>query len=130
MREVDLAKTYQSISNGKPSAYTVRATTLNLHGIVSGAIGAVNPHTSATLKVSTGTHSRRRIAHTPTFTTVTGLAQVQAMTYKDLTQVSGLNINGNAVAVYLYGAFSGVVRNAQKGGDILTIAAARCRKLA
>ncbi len=26
---------------------------MNLHGIVSGAIGAVNPHTSATLKVST-----------------------------------------------------------------------------
>lgn len=95
---------------------------MNLHGIVSGAIGAVNPHTSATLKVSTGYTTAADGSRTPTFTTVTGMAQVQAMTYKDLTQVSGLNINGNAVAVYLYGAFSGVVRNAQKGGDILTIA--------
>ena len=52
---------------------------------------------------------------------VTGPAQVQALTYKDLQQVDGVNLNGVARAIYFYGEFNGVVRPRQKGGDLIQL---------
>lgn len=94
---------------------------MNLHGIVHSAIGAVNPHVSATMKVSTGYTTNPDGSRVPTYATLTGDAQVQPLTFKDLTQVDGLNLNGSARAIYFFGAFNGVVRPSQKGGDIITL---------
>ncbi|OIN06081.1 hypothetical protein BFS86_19420 [Shewanella algae] len=94
---------------------------MNLHGIVHSAIGAVNPHVAATMKVSTGSITNPDGSRTPTYTIVTGDAQVQPLTFKDLTQVDGLNLNGSARAIYFFGVFNGVVRPAQKGGDTIAL---------
>lgn len=50
----------------------------------------------------------------------TFMGQVQALGYKDLQQVDGLNLNGTRRKIYLFGVSSGVVRSLQKGGDLLT----------
>ncbi len=47
-------------------------------------------------------------------------AQVQALTFRDLTQVSGLNLNGTRRGIYLSGDVEGLVRSQGKGGDLIT----------
>lgn len=94
---------------------------MNLHGLVSGAIGAVNPHVSASIDLSTGYTTNPDGSRVPTYQTVTGTAQVQALTYKDLEQVDGLNLNGEARGIYFYGDIQGVVRAKTKGADVITL---------
>lgn len=45
---------------------------------------------------------------------------VQAMQYRDLMQVQGLNLNGTRRKVYLYGDVNGIVRVTLQGGDLIT----------
>lgn len=94
---------------------------MNLHGIVAPAIGAVNPFVVASMQVSTGYTTNPDGSRIPTHNTVTGSVQVQALTFKDLTQLDGVNMNGEARAIYFYGEFNGVLRARQKGGDIVTL---------
>lgn len=94
---------------------------MNLHGIVAPIIGAVNPNVPCTLKISTGYTTNPDGSRVPTYTTTTGTAQVQALTYLDLKQVDGLNINGAARGIYFYGDIVGVLRARNKGGDIVTL---------
>lgn len=49
-------------------------------------------------------------------------AQVQPLTWRDLQQLDGLNIEGMRRKIYLYGRVDGVVRPIAKGGDLVTIA--------
>lgn len=49
------------------------------------------------------------------------MAQVQALSWKDLQQLDGLNMNGERRAIYLEGEFDGVVRPSMKGGDLITL---------
>jgi hypothetical protein len=96
---------------------------VNLHGIVSGVIGAVNPAIMASVQVSTGHTTAASGKQTPTFgPPVSVPAQVQPLTYKDIQQVEGLNLNGTRRAIYLNGAVNGLVRVSNKGGDLITIA--------
>ena len=97
---------------------------MNLHGLASGCIGAVNPPVVATIQTSTGSTpspdgSGKRI---PTFATATGLVNVQALSGKDLQHLNGLDIQGVTRKAYCYGAINGVVRASNKGGDKLTLA--------
>lgn len=94
---------------------------MNLHGIVSPLIGSVNPFVPASMQVATGYTTNADGSRNPTYSSVTGSAQVQALTFKDLQQLSGLNLNGTRRAIYFYGDFNGVVRPAQKGGDLVTL---------
>lgn len=96
---------------------------MNLHGIVSGAIGAVNPFVAGTIKVSNGTYTTAADGkRTPAYDTFTGVQmQVQALTFKDLQQVDGLNLNGTRRAIYMNGRADGVVRSMMKGGDLITL---------
>ena len=50
------------------------------------------------------------------------LAQVQPMTWRDLQQVEGLNLQGTRRTIFLFGRADGVVRPLAKGGDLVTIA--------
>lgn len=96
---------------------------MNLHSAVIGAINAVNPSISATLKVSTGDTIADDGAPTPTYAAdATIQVQVQALTYKDIQQIDGLNLNGTRRAIYAYGDIEGLVRATNKGGDLITIA--------
>jgi hypothetical protein len=92
---------------------------MNLHGIVRGAIGTVNPDIIAPWTQSTGRTVDAAGNVTPTYAAPVNIQiQVQAMTGKDLAAVNGMNLQGVLRAVYCYGNKQGVVRVAQKGGDL------------
>jgi hypothetical protein len=95
---------------------------LNLHRIVSGAIGAVNPFVPATVQVSAGYTTNPDGSRTPNYTTLAIGAQVQALTYNDLVHLDGLNIQGVRRAIYTNGSIMGLVRIDAKGGDVITFA--------
>lgn len=96
---------------------------MNLHALVSGAIGAVNPFVPATIQVFVDYTTAANGERTPVYTTLTGVAcQVQALTAEDLKLLDGLNIQNTKRAIYLNGQYDGVNRPRLKGGDIFTLA--------
>ena len=92
---------------------------MNLHGVVRGMIRAVNPDVLLTLKRSTGSTTLPSGRRVPAYDTLTGYGQVQPVRSSDLLKVSSLNLQTNLQAVYLYGAWYGVVRAGLEGGDML-----------
>lgn len=95
---------------------------MNLHGIVSGNIGAVNPQLVAAVTISTGYATDGKGARVPTTQTFGSVpVQIQPLTYKDLELQDVLNLNGTRRSIYLYGAFNGVVRPQMKGGDKIVV---------
>lgn len=95
---------------------------MNLHGIVAGQIGAVNPFITVSIQVSTGSTPSANGQRVPTYApAVERRAQVQPASYKDLQMVDGLNQGGERRKIYLYGVVDGLVRVENKGGDLITI---------
>ncbi len=93
---------------------------MNLHGIVSGYIGAVNPPTFCTLMLSSGNTTQPDGTRTPEYQTVYNISvDVQALSYTDLMKIGGLNIEGTRRKLYLNGSLQGVDRQAVKGGDLV-----------
>lgn len=94
---------------------------MDLHGLASGAVGVVNPFVPATIQISTGYTVAGTGKQVPTYSSVDVSAQVQALSYKDLQQLDGINMNGTRRAIYVRGKFDSVVRPTRKGGDLVTI---------
>lgn len=95
---------------------------MNLRALANSITQAVNPNVPATLQISTGYTTSPRGARTPSYAApVTVQAQVQALTFRDITQIDGLNLQGTRRAIYLYGDVEGLVRVSQKGGDLITL---------
>jgi len=94
---------------------------VNLHGIVAAAVSAVNPMLQVTLQRSTGYTKNADYTRVPTTATSTLQGQVQALTARELEQVSGLNIQGQKQAIYVNGELKGASRPDGTGGDILTL---------
>lgn len=92
---------------------------MNLHQLVSGAIGGINPFITATLRQSTGYTTNPDGSRTPTYTDTVMQVQVQALTTEDLMQLDGLNIQGSRHSVYMNGNWNGAIRAAKQGGDLL-----------
>lgn len=94
---------------------------MNLHAIASPFVAVVNPMVLVTVRISSGLTTAADGSRTPTYaTSYQAQAQVQAMTSRDLRQVSGLNLQGTLVGIYLLGDIEGVVRPLVKGGDLIT----------
>jgi hypothetical protein len=95
---------------------------VNLHGIAAPLIGAVNPNVLVTLQLSTGYATNASGKRVPTYSDPIEnvRAQIQALTFRDLAQIEGLNIEGTRRAIYFYGDVQGVVRVNQQGGDLVT----------
>lgn len=94
---------------------------MNLHAIVAGAIDAVNPRERMTIERSTGYTTAPSGARTPAYDPPRQvLGQVQSLTFGDLRQVEGLNLDGTKRAIYLEGHWEGLVRSESKGGDLIT----------
>lgn len=94
---------------------------MNLHRIVSGAVGAVNPRIYVSVQVSLGDSVNADFTTTPKFApAVTVLAQVQPVTWRDIQQIEGLNLQGTRKSIYLNGQIDGLVRPTNQGGDIIT----------
>lgn len=98
---------------------------MNLHQIVRGAIGAVNPDVLGRVYVSTGQTTAANRKRVPTYDRIDAVPmQVQPLSMQDvgrLQQMDGLNIEGVMRAVYINGAPKGVDRVEMKGGDILYV---------
>jgi len=95
---------------------------MNLHSIVSGAVGAINPLVIATIQQSTGYTEADDGTQVPTYAAPVNVqAQSQPLTFSDLRQLDGLNIQGIKRAIYLTGNWQGLVRTAKKGGDLITL---------
>ena len=90
---------------------------MNLHGVVKGVIGAVNPHVPATLQRSNGYTTAADGGRTPIYTTSTENVQVQALSAKEIQHLDGLNIGGVLRKAYLDGDWRSVYRPGQGGGD-------------
>ena len=95
---------------------------MNLHQIVSGAIGRVNPFINATLLRSTGYTIGADGSQAPSYAApVPAAVQVQALSSDELKQVEGLNVQGNKQGIYLNGNWNGAVRVNRAGGDLIVI---------
>ena len=95
---------------------------MNLHNIVRGPIGAVNPNMLVSVQVSTGYDTGPGGVRTPTYApAVTVQAQVQPMEWPDLRQIDGLNLQGTKRVIYLNGEIDGLVRVTNQGGDLVTL---------
>ena len=96
---------------------------MNLHGMISGIVGNVNPSQTVVISPSngyvTGSDGKRTPSYGPP---ITVMAQVQGLTEANVFQTQGLNIASEMRTVYLPGAWNGVVRADQKGGDLMTLA--------
>lgn len=92
---------------------------MNLHGIVAPIISVVNPMTKVIVKFSTGYTTDAEGKQIPSYDDVPMEAQVQALSFKDLTQIEGLNINGTKRAIYLHGDVDVVSRLQRSGGDLI-----------
>ena len=93
----------------------------NLHAIAQQVIPAVNPQVPATVQFSTGNAINADGSLTPTYAApVSVAAQVQALTFRDIQQIAGLNLQGTRRAVYLFGDVEGLVRTTAQGGDLIT----------
>ena len=96
---------------------------MNMHGIVAGAVGAINPLITASVQISTGYSTSSDGNQVPSYATpVNYQVQVQALAFKDIQQLDALNIQGERRAVYVPAQLAGVIRVDQKGGDLLTFA--------
>ena len=94
---------------------------MNLHGIVSGAIGTVNPFIPATIKQSLGVQTIPGGERVPTYSDPIDVSiQRQELTQRDLRQLEGVSVQGIYTAAYLNGNYYGIVRNEGTGGDIFT----------
>ncbi|MGX1958451.1 hypothetical protein [Serratia proteamaculans] len=94
---------------------------MNLHGIVIGAIGAVNPFVPAQIKISTGSATLPSGKREPSYSVTDVSVQLQALSYTDLMHIDGMNIQGVVKAAYVNGNFNGVNRPKQQGGDLLVV---------
>src|SRR5690348_8927500 len=95
---------------------------MDLHGIVSGAIGTVNPPVPATYYASQAPTTNADGSRSPGFAAGVAMSvQKQEISYKDLQHVDGLNLQGAFCTVYLRGQAFGVTRGAAKGGDKFVI---------
>lgn len=97
---------------------------VNLNAIAGTVTSAVNPGTPATLSISAGSTVDASGIQTPKYVqpVIPVLAQVQALSFRDIQQIEGLNLQGTRVAIYLNGEVDGIVRANKKGGDLITIA--------
>ena len=93
---------------------------MNLHGIASQYTSAVNPLEKVLILRSAGSTlipgGKRNPQYHPA---VAIIADLQALSFGDLQQIDGLNIQGYRRALYINGASFGIVRPDQLGGDLI-----------
>ncbi len=93
---------------------------MNLHGIVSGAIGTVNPFIPVVIQQSAGYTAAPDGSQVPSYTTINTNGQQQALSGGDILRLNNLNVQGVVCKMYLNGNYEGVFRALGKGGDLLT----------
>ena len=95
---------------------------MDLHSIVSGAIGAVNPFIQVTYFQSTGFTTLPNLSRVPSYVDAVYWAQVQELSFKSLQHVQGMGLQGIFRSIYIAGAVKGIDRTTRQGGDFFRIA--------
>jgi hypothetical protein len=93
---------------------------MNLHSIVSGAIGTVNPLIPVVIKQSTGYATNPDGTQVPVYAVINTTGQQQALSGGDIYRLNSLNVQGVTTKMYVTGNYEGVFRVLGKGGDLLT----------
>lgn len=93
---------------------------MNLSALAGGYVATVNPWVTAQYLQNAGTYTTAADGkRTPTYLDAEPMAvQMQALSFGDLAQLSGLNIQGEKRALYCQGDVKGVARPDGRGGDI------------
>jgi hypothetical protein len=95
---------------------------VNLHGIAGPIVASVNPKTPAVVMISSGYTTLPDGSRAPAYQQpVQTMAQVQPLTFRDIQQLDGLNLQGMRVGIYLDGKLDGLIRSTRKGGDLVAI---------
>jgi hypothetical protein len=95
---------------------------VNMHNLIQGMIGTVNPPIPIIVRVSTGNTTNPDGKRVPNYASpVTVTAQVQDLSTKDIHQTEGLNLGGTNRSLYTNGRIDGTVRVLLKGGDIIVL---------
>ncbi len=94
---------------------------MNLQSITGNYITAVNPMVPCIVQISNGTTKAADYSVIPAYLPpITLQGQVQPLSFGDLRQLDGLNLQGIKKAVYIQGDIEGLVRPSNKGGDVIT----------
>ncbi len=94
---------------------------MNLHALVRGAIGAINPDIPVTIRVSTGSTEDSSGRTVPSYADpIDTMGQKQDLSGSDIYRLQAQNIQGVICKMYLNGNYEGLFRVLGKGGDLLT----------
>lgn len=96
---------------------------MNLREIANQATRSINPNVDAELWHSTGATTASSGKRTPTYSKTRITVQAQALSYSDLQQLDGLNIQGVRRAIYANAQVMSIVRVQQQGGDLVVFPA-------
>jgi hypothetical protein len=94
---------------------------VNLHGIASAAVSAINPMVKATYRQSAGYTTDATFKQVPAYLDKSVSVQMQMLSGSQLAQLNGLNIQGVLRSLYVAGEVQGVVRPRAEGGDLFII---------
>lgn len=95
---------------------------MNLHQLVSGGIGVVNPFVMGQIRLSTGSTTAPDGSRVPTYLDHLDVPmQIQSLQYTDLLKLGALNIQGVRNKIYVNGDWSGLIRATGKGGDLIVV---------
>lgn len=99
---------------------------MRLHSVVAPAVAAVNPWRWVTVTPSRGYATNPDGTRVPTYgSPYPARAQVQALTFTDIQQLNGLNVQGERRAIYLREDVRSVLRPDQRGGDLIAFSGDR-----
>ncbi len=92
---------------------------MNLHQIVRGAINAVNPDQDVIIKVNKGNQHFPGGIVKPIWEEVNAKAQVQPVSSYEIQFIDNYVSSSVYKNFYLFGAFPGLSRRSETGGDII-----------
>jgi hypothetical protein len=93
---------------------------MNLHQLVRGAIGGINPDIPVTVLPSAGAEENDAGRVVPAYgTPISTTGQKQPLTGRDIERFQQQNIQGVTCKMHLNGNFEGLFRVLGKGGDLL-----------
>lgn len=91
---------------------------MNLHDVVAGAIGSVNPHETVTIWRCTGVNTVKGVV-TPVYAPLTRRAQIQQPSPSDLQQNERVARAEHSLKAWINVPADTINRNAQTAGDII-----------
>jgi hypothetical protein len=92
---------------------------VNLRAAANLVTRGINPNVRCELWHSTGSTTAASGKRAPTYSKLPIYVQAQALSYSDLQQLDGLNIQGVRRAIYANSQVMSIVRVQQQGGDLL-----------